>query len=120
MIEYSIILCAPVAVIKSSKKKATRFSRSGLRRIPEKLQPLFQDRGRFEAYRTARLDANCSASLWVYPFTGFACANCECSEAGNLKPLALFDRFADVFKRRVYGIPGRKLADVGALGDRFD
>jgi hypothetical protein len=37
-----------------------------------------------------------------------------------LKPLALFDRFADVFKRRVYGIPGRKLADVGALGDRLD
>jgi hypothetical protein len=72
MIEYSIILGAPVAVIKSVKKKATRFFRSGLRRTPEKLQPFFQDRGGFEAYRTARLDADCGASLWIYAFTGFA------------------------------------------------
>jgi hypothetical protein len=71
-VEYSIIVCGAVAVIKSSKKKATRFFRGGRRQLAEKLQPLFQDRGGFEAYGTARLDTDGSASLWISAFTGFA------------------------------------------------
>jgi hypothetical protein len=68
----SIILRTSVFVIKSGKKKGHSAFRSGLGGSPERLQPLFQDRGGFESNGAACLDIDCGTGLRISTFAGFA------------------------------------------------